>query len=54
MEIKEFKEATLALLTEPETADLPDEVWWDRFGEVLDDILATRARARRAEREANG
>lgn len=53
MEIKEFKEAALALLTEPETADLPDDVWWERFGDLLDDVLATKARARRAAREAN-
>lgn len=48
MEIGEFKEHTLALLTEPETADLPDEVWWERFGELLDNVLTTRARARHA------
>lgn len=51
MEISEFKERVHALLTEPETADLPDEVWWERFGELLDDVLAVRARARRAQRE---
>lgn len=53
MEIREFKERTLALLTEPETADLPDDVWWERFGDLLDDVFAAKARARRAAREAN-
>lgn len=52
MEIKEFKEATLALLTEPETADLPDEVWWERFGDILDDTLKARAKAKMAARDA--
>ncbi len=52
MEIREFKKATLALLTEPETADLPDEVWWERFGDLLDDVLKTKAKARQAARNA--
>lgn len=47
MEIGEFRERVHALLTEPETAHLPDEVWWGRFGELLDDVLAARARAKR-------
>ena len=53
MEIKQFKERLHALLTEPETADLPDAEWWERFGEALDEILGARARARRDEREVN-
>lgn len=51
-EIKKFKERTLALLTEPETADLPDDVWWERFGDLLDDVLKARAKAKMAARDA--
>lgn len=52
MEIREFKERTLALLTEPETADLADDVWWERFGDLLDDVLKSKALARQRARDA--
>jgi len=47
MQIREFRQRLHLLLTEPETAVLDDEAWWEQFGEVLDDVLATRAHAKR-------
>lgn len=52
MEIREFKERVHALLTEPETANLPDDQWWELFGDTLDAVLKTRAKARQAARDA--
>lgn len=50
MEIGEFRQRVHALLTEPETADLLDEEWWERLGDLLDQVYAARARAKRERR----
>jgi hypothetical protein len=52
MEINEFRDALVCMVS-GDQALLDDEQWWERFGELLNDVLATRARAKRAEREAN-
>lgn len=43
MKINEFRQRVHALLTEPETADLPDEEWYDRLWELLDPVIDARA-----------
>lgn len=53
MEISEFRTALENFVGYGDQAILEDDVWWERFGDLLDDVLATRALARRAEREAN-
>lgn len=50
--VGEFRRELHALLTEPETVELSDDAWWERFGDLLDDALATKARERQARRDA--
>jgi hypothetical protein len=53
VEISEFRDALEDFTGYGDKAALSDEQWWEQFGELLDVVLATRARAKRAAREAN-
>ena len=50
--VKDFRSRLDQWLNDDATRELRDETWWDDFGELLDDVLAARACAKRAEREA--
>lgn len=41
--IDRFRQELQALLTEPETAELDDETWYDRFWELLEPVIDARA-----------
>lgn len=53
MKIGEFRRVLNDFVADEEVVQLDDEKWWERLGELLDEVYAERARQRRAEREAN-
>jgi hypothetical protein len=50
--VRKFRTELDDFVVDADVVQLDDDAWWERFGELLDDVLAAKAHAKRAARQA--